>query len=74
MEEQREVSERRLQGIIDNLQQRINCRLRALDTDAMERATELMEKKLQQALEKMERTTKKLGSTTARLHRLGWSL
>ena len=74
LEEQREVSEGRLQAVLDNLQRRINCRLRKLDTDALERATELMERSLQQALEKIERTTKKLGSTTARLHRLGWVL
>ncbi len=64
----------KLQGVLDNLEKRINCQLRELDTEALERAMELIEKSVQQALEKMERVTKKLGSTTARLHRLGWSL
>ena len=69
-----EIKMIRLHKLLERIQRRINCRLRELDLDAMERATELMEKSLQQALEKMERVTKKLGSTTARLHRLGWSL
>ena len=69
-----EIKMDKLQGVLENLEKRINCQLQELDLEAMERAMELMEKKLQQTLEKMERVTKKLGSTTARLHRLGWSL
>ncbi len=69
-----EIKINRINRVMERIQKRINCRLRELDLEAMERAMELMEKSLQQSLEAIERVTKKLGNTTARLHRLGWSL
>jgi len=69
-----EMDMNRLNRELDNLRERIHRQLRALDFDAIEKATELVEKRLQQALEKMERVTERLGRTTARLYRPGWVL